>query len=321
MAKKKGHKSRHRAAAAVKQASFSKKQGTVAGAAKKGPERRVGPAPTAWGALLHDDEEDRSESEISSADPASDAFSKRVVDDKDATNGGAPPGSDSDEGDDDDTVGGALFSHRLADAVDVLNLFVKGSEMQEQLRKDKKYKPLRKVLFELNAVLSGCTQAQAPPTANHSNQVVAAKNEKSDVARVTECLENGCWELALPILKKMKNGVRERGPKLGAMQRWVRLCDAAGGIESSETTRVLDAIFRCSNSFDIFREHCELSFRMVKEQGTLNKKCGVRSFKNFVPGNSSRPGSQQLLCANEDTCDLFGSILNGFFSFLWVPSC
>ncbi|BFZ64927.1 hypothetical protein YB2330_006083 [Saitoella coloradoensis] len=65
-------------------------------------------------------------------------------------------------------------------------------------------------------------------------------------ARLSSALEAGAWTDARVLLAEMK--IRGIKPKLGALQRWVRECDAAGvGVEggwSEEVMTVLDGILR-----------------------------------------------------------------------------
>ncbi|KAI8585566.1 hypothetical protein BDZ88DRAFT_432262 [Geranomyces variabilis] len=68
--------------------------------------------------------------------------------------------------------------------------------------------------------------------------------------RVSDALADGRWNDALVLLAEM----RERGmvPKLGALQRWVRDCDAVSGPDGGlkgqgEVLRVLDAILRTAD--------------------------------------------------------------------------
>ncbi|KAJ3159320.1 hypothetical protein HDU86_001924 [Geranomyces michiganensis] len=68
--------------------------------------------------------------------------------------------------------------------------------------------------------------------------------------RVSDALADGRWNDALGLLADM----RERGmvPKLGALQRWVRDCDAVSGPDGGlkgqgEVLRVLDAILRTAD--------------------------------------------------------------------------
>ena len=76
----------------------------------------------------------------------------------------------------------------------------------------------------------------------------------SFTARISEELQGARWEAALLTLQEM----RERGevPKLGAVQRWVRECDAKGG--DALALRVLDGDDCC---FSLSLRFC-LSFSL-----------------------------------------------------------
>eukprot|EP00041_Stephanoeca_diplocostata_P016318 m.320908 g.320908 ORF g.320908 m.320908 type:complete len:545 (+) comp20327_c0_seq2:232-1866(+) len=58
--------------------------------------------------------------------------------------------------------------------------------------------------------------------------------------RVTEALAVGAWEAALELLANMRDNGQV--PKLGSVQRWVRVCDAAE--HNSTALKVLDGILR-----------------------------------------------------------------------------
>ncbi|PRP79240.1 hypothetical protein PROFUN_13033 [Planoprotostelium fungivorum] len=80
-------------------------------------------------------------------------------------------------------------------------------------------------------------------------QRIAAANSgtgSSLTSRVSNALTDGRWTDALVLLSEMR--IRGDSPKLGALQRWVRDCDAASGTDGSfkapEVMRVLDSILR-----------------------------------------------------------------------------
>ena len=61
--------------------------------------------------------------------------------------------------------------------------------------------------------------------------------------KISEMILNFAWEAAIQQLRLMR-AAKER-PKLGALQRWVRECDAAGTNDPA-ALRVLDGILRTS---------------------------------------------------------------------------
>jgi hypothetical protein len=83
------------------------------------------------------------------------------------------------------------------------------------------FKPLRKVLFELS------------------------KQSGSLINQVSDALRDGRWDDAIYSLTIMR--AQNKVPKLGAVQRWTRDCDAAGEHSSSQSIKVLDAILRTSD--------------------------------------------------------------------------
>jgi hypothetical protein len=103
-----------------------------------------------------------------------------------------------------------------------LNYLIKNPEKFQ----DKEFKPLRRILYTLN---------QGKGT--------------SLSAMVSDALKNGRWNDAMAFLAEMRS--QGQVPKLGALQRWVRDCDAAqdgkSQTVSTEILRVLDAILRTAD--------------------------------------------------------------------------
>eukprot|EP00820_Chromera_velia_P026938 Cvel_10688.t1-p1 / transcript=Cvel_10688.t1 / gene=Cvel_10688 / organism=Chromera_velia_CCMP2878 / gene_product=hypothetical protein / transcript_product=hypothetical protein / location=Cvel_scaffold649:72797-74384(+) / protein_length=464 / sequence_SO=supercontig / SO=protein_coding / is_pseudo=false len=69
--------------------------------------------------------------------------------------------------------------------------------------------------------------------------------ELSPVQVVSDALRDERWQDALRALKKMR--LQKIVPKLGAVCRWVRDCDAAGDGEDPQVLQVLDAVLRTAD--------------------------------------------------------------------------
>lgn len=82
------------------------------------------------------------------------------------------------------------------------------------LVKQKRLRDLRGVVYDF--------QAAANSTA------IASKPTTSLTARISEALANARYEDARVLLAEMR--IRRKPPKLGALQRWVRDCDAISGV-------------------------------------------------------------------------------------------
>ncbi|KII84771.1 hypothetical protein PLICRDRAFT_146256 [Plicaturopsis crispa FD-325 SS-3] len=81
-------------------------------------------------------------------------------------------------------------------------------------------------------------------------------NSGTLTARISSACAGARWTDALVLLSEMR--LRKQRPKLGALQRWVRDCDAASSASSSaddggdtEVLRVLDAILRTTADVDV----------------------------------------------------------------------
>mmetsp|Transcript_35409 Transcript_35409/g.60157 ORF Transcript_35409/g.60157 Transcript_35409/m.60157 type:complete len:655 (-) Transcript_35409:29-1993(-) len=140
--------------------------------------------------------------------------------------------------------------------------------------KDKRYRSLRKVLYELQASSGG----QMQTSGNNSNNGVASllSSTGSDAPlpissskithEISAQIDNGAYELAVTTLRNVRKRqeeqyskqsttggakgtattAKENGrwrPKLGAVQRWIRQIDAAG-TEDPLALQVIDAILR-----------------------------------------------------------------------------
>jgi hypothetical protein len=83
----------------------------------------------------------------------------------------------------------------------------------------------------------------------HDFQRITAEQEgtgSSLTSRISSALSGNRWTDAKVLLAEMR--IRKQRPKLGALQRWTRECDAASTVDGSEGDRevlsVLDAIMR-----------------------------------------------------------------------------
>lgn len=113
----------------------------------------------------------------------------------------------------------------------------------------KECKPLRASLHILNQQLLAIKKETSLAQKPHVAPKPAMLPVSTFSARVTEALATAAWEQALSLLQEMRT--QGKIPKLGTLQRWVRVCDAAGGAdfssgESSDprVLRVLDAMLR-----------------------------------------------------------------------------
>ncbi|KAI9106082.1 hypothetical protein DFS34DRAFT_602171 [Phlyctochytrium arcticum] len=128
-----------------------------------------------------------------------------------------------------DLIGGVVRPSDLATTIATLTQL----EEQAEILRGKAFKGLRIALHRLN----------------QATQLAGVGNGTSLSGRISDALTDGRWNDALSALAEM----RERGqtPKLGALQRWVRDCDAVGSEEGldgdPQVLRVLDAILRTAD--------------------------------------------------------------------------
>eukprot|EP00026_Physarum_polycephalum_P003382 Phypoly_transcript_03393.p1 GENE.Phypoly_transcript_03393~~Phypoly_transcript_03393.p1 ORF type:complete len:466 (-),score=86.12 Phypoly_transcript_03393:1075-2361(-) len=105
-------------------------------------------------------------------------------------------------------------------------------EENPELFKSKSCKPLRALIHHLYKAMTA-----------------TSGEGKSLTGRISDSLVAGRWEDALDDLKEMR--ARGRAPPLGALQRWVRDCDAAsardGAYGNPVVLRVLDSILRTAD--------------------------------------------------------------------------
>eukprot|EP00164_Ancoracysta_twista_P005161 GFYU01007039.1.p1 GENE.GFYU01007039.1~~GFYU01007039.1.p1 ORF type:complete len:483 (+),score=110.42 GFYU01007039.1:98-1546(+) len=141
-----------------------------------------------------------------------------------------------------------VTSHELSVTTSTLMQLVRSPA----LLKTKKFKVLRKVLFDLGVSTGGGT--------------------KTSSGRVSEMIQNHAWDSALTELAEMK--ARNEKPKLGSLQRWVRECDAAG-VSDSEALRVLDAMLRVTSP--------DLVSPVLTEPFKLLPNGVVRRYDEFTP--------------------------------------
>ncbi|KAI8816679.1 uncharacterized protein EV422DRAFT_544490 [Fimicolochytrium jonesii] len=144
------------------------------------------------------------------------------------------PEEDNEISDVEELVGDLIPSHDLALTIQTLTML----EENPAVIRGKGFKALRATLHRLQTTMAR--------TAG-----VGAGNTLS--GRISDALTDGRWNDAHLALAEM----RERGqtPKLGALQRWVRDCDAvssadkkvAGDKQNEDVLRVLDAILRTAD--------------------------------------------------------------------------
>ncbi|KAL7471121.1 hypothetical protein ACHAXS_011413 [Conticribra weissflogii] len=114
--------------------------------------------------------------------------------------------------------------------------------------KDKRYRSLRRILYDLQASVSGV------PISSISNISLLAScgNGNFSASKITneicQQIDHGAWEAAISSLRQLQKlqevpGSQSLRPKLGALQRWVRQIDAAG-TDDPLAVEVLDAMLR-----------------------------------------------------------------------------
>ncbi|GAA6021933.1 hypothetical protein JCM10207_002604 [Rhodosporidiobolus poonsookiae] len=150
----------------------------------------------------------------------------------------APLDSDLDGGADSppsaatDFLGGLVTPAQLAMTVKTLKLLSNKGDL----------KALRTAVFDFQRV---------------GNEVAGTGNSLS--SRISAALTQHRHTDALVLLAEMR--IREQHPKLGALQRWVRECDAAsrsdGSFGDENVLRVLDAVLRCTNGEPVFSQELE----------------------------------------------------------------
>jgi hypothetical protein len=124
-------------------------------------------------------------------------------------------------------LGGLVSESQLSTTIKTLNALTNSPEAISQ------YRPLLKRLRG----------------AVYDFQRIAAEQEgtgSSLTSKTSSALVDGRWTDAKVLLAEMR--IRNQRPKLGALQRWTRACDAASTADGSEGDRevlgVLDAIMR-----------------------------------------------------------------------------
>ncbi|KAJ3180199.1 hypothetical protein HDU85_004202 [Gaertneriomyces sp. JEL0708] len=154
-----------------------------------------------------------------------------------------------DDENDCELVGELIPADHLAITVATLKLL----EENPEILRGKDFKGLRSQLHRLQ---------QATSAANIGNGATLT-------GKISDALTDGRWEDAMLALNEM----RERGqtPKLGALQRWVRDCDAVGSQDgfdgSPEILRVLDAILRTADPSMVPVDEDTLPAKPVQRHG------------------------------------------------------
>ncbi|GAA5824990.1 hypothetical protein JCM3770_001825 [Rhodotorula araucariae] len=142
---------------------------------------------------------------------------------------------DSDDANDDappDFLGGLVGPAQLAATVRTLETLSRHSELLQSKHDTPHLRPLRRAVFDFQR-----TAAELAGTGNSlSSRISAALTQHRHLD-------------ALVLLSELR--IRQQHPKLGALQRWVRDCDAAsrsdGSFGDEMVLRVLDAVLRCTN--------------------------------------------------------------------------
>ena len=131
--------------------------------------------------------------------------------------------------------------------------------------KDKRYRSLRRVMYELQNSAGGIEGISCTNTCGvvSSLDAVEHKSPLTSISKIKRELsaqiENGAWEMAVMTLRNVQRRQEEHAkksnettktsannylrPKLGTLQRWVRQVDAAG-TDNPLALGVLDAILR-----------------------------------------------------------------------------
>ncbi|GAA5944826.1 hypothetical protein JCM3775_007320 [Rhodotorula graminis] len=131
-----------------------------------------------------------------------------------------------------DFLGGLVSPAELAYAVKTLDTLVKHPDLLADKHNTPHLRPLRRAVFDFQR-----TAADLAGTGNSLS------------SRISAALTHHRHVDALVLLAELR--IRDQHPKLGALQRWVRDCDAAsrsdGSFGDDMVLRVLDAVLRCTN--------------------------------------------------------------------------
>jgi len=170
------------------------------------------------------------------------------------------------------------------------------------LKSKKRYKELRRVLFELGIFQKGAV-ASVPNLSGPSTTLVPT------VASIDSLIEHRSWKLALESLNAL-----QMKPKLGTLQRWVRAIDAAGCINStagstvnkdnSENGLVLDVLCavlrRCGSSEVTENLTLQNVLQTVSElSGKHFSRSETRSMENYFRNCASSDGKFDKLSVVE----------------------
>ena len=257
--------------------------------------------------------------------------------------------SDDDSTNDDETTHGISDSaldvavatlHRLCGLVDPVT--------GKLALKDKRYRSLRKVIYELQNSSGGTNVMSCINTCgvvSSLDNVVEHSTPLPSISKITRELsaqiENGAWEMAVMTLRNIRLRQEEHArqsnettktsaannnflrPKLGTMQRWVRQVDAAG-TDNPLALGVLDAILRVVSPETIIPVDMKciknatwirLGVSDVSSDGGGKQECGsVRMFppldlRRKDPGVSKSPEDRRAIRDIIDT--LFSSLQVG----------
>ncbi|ORY83589.1 hypothetical protein BCR35DRAFT_303477 [Leucosporidium creatinivorum] len=183
-----------------------------------------------------------------------------------------------------DFLGGLISPTQLQTTVTTLQTLTRHTQL---LANKQDLKSLRGAVFDfqrLNAELSG-TGTSLP-------------------SRISSALSDSRHLDALVLLSELQ--LRQQHPKLGALQRWVRDCDAAsrsdGSFGDEMVLRVLDAVLRCTNGVPTESEEVGLKkgsgVVVRQEEWVVREKEGDDIWKEIQEGRFPDPAQRPLLSSH-----------------------
>lgn len=129
-------------------------------------------------------------------------------------------------------------------------------------------------------------------TALHAIKLAKAPSGVSLSGQISDALTDECFDEALLLLGEMRS--KAAFPKLGALQRWVRMCDAASadGTRNARVMKVLDAILRTADPGLVGA----LAQSQLSEAGAAVVVGGVRLLGSWdpLPHRAQQGGFEQL---------------------------
>jgi len=158
--------------------------------------------------------------------------------------------------------------------------------------KDKRYKSLRKVMYELQSTTSS---TQSSSNSNNSNNMAGVSSLPTSV--ISAMIDNGVYEQAISTLRNVRMRQEEYHskrkqqsstqssnnlylrPKLGTVQRWVRQVDAAG-TNDPLALAVLDGILRiCSPESILPVDTADAEKAIWTQLGGVNRSASIGNMK------------------------------------------